>query len=82
MLDLSHPKKKLALKMSWQDLAQVSDYNAVMTRLDETLQEREKEQFPHANVVVPLKYVFLSFIGYGILTYPQNVQRCEERSGP
>ncbi|KAN0081270.1 hypothetical protein V8E55_008894 [Tylopilus felleus] len=41
--------------MSWQDLAQVSDYNAVMTRLDETLQEREKEQFPHANVVVPLK---------------------------
>ena len=71
----------LALKMSWQDLARVSEYDAVMTRLEETLQEREKEQLPHPNVVVPLKYVFLSFIGYGVLTYhPQNVQRCEERS--
>ena len=82
VLDLSDPKQMLALKMSWQDLARVAECDAVMTRLEEKLQEREKEQLPHPNVVVPLKYVFLSFIGYGALTYhPQNVQRCEERSG-
>ena len=81
VLDLSDPKKKLALKMSWQDLARVSDHDAVMTRLEEKLQEREKEKLPHPNVIVPLKYVFLSFLRYGVLTYPQNVQRCEERSG-
>ena len=81
VLDLSDPKKMLALKMSWQDLARVSDYNAVMTSLEEGLQEREKEQLPHPNVIVPLKYVILSFIGYGVLTYPQNVQCYEGRSG-
>ena len=80
VLDLSHPKKKLALKMSRQDLAQVSEYDAVMIRLEEKPQKREKENLPHPNVIVPLKYVFLSFIGYGVLTYPQNTQRCKERS--
>ena len=73
VLDLSDPKKKLALKVSLQDLARVSEYDAVMTRLEEKL--------PRLNVIVPLKCVLLSFIGYGVLTYPQNVQCYEERSG-
>ncbi|KAN0094578.1 hypothetical protein V8E55_002865 [Tylopilus felleus] len=43
------PKKKLALKVSWQDLARVSEYDAGMTRLEEKL--------PRLNVIVPLKSV-------------------------
>ncbi|KAN0081264.1 hypothetical protein V8E55_008888 [Tylopilus felleus] len=46
VLDPSNEKKRLTLKMSWQDMECIADQAAVMKRLKDN---------PHANVVVPLE---------------------------
>ena len=64
VLDPSNEKKRLTLKMSWQDMECIADQAAVMKRLKDN---------PHANVVVPLEYVFLSYVGgYGVLTHTEH----------
>lgn len=45
VLDLDDPKKRLALKMSWQDFERVADQDAVTKRLE--------EHKPHPNVIMP-----------------------------
>ena len=57
-VDPQDEEKRLAFKLSWQDLARVAEQDAVMERL---------KSIRHRNVIVPLKYAILSSPGNGLL---------------
>ena len=58
-VDPQDEEKRLAFKLSWQDLARVAEQDAVMERL---------KNIRHPNVIVPVKYAILSSSRDGLLT--------------
>ena len=58
--------------------ARLEDAVARSETADHAVVMKRRKDNPHSNVIVPLEYVPRSYVGCDVLTYLQNVQRCQE----